>query len=84
MSLQEIRKFYAGSSPGFRLGWGSGLMSTTVDMRLDDANVGKVLNIISSRHHPNATPREGPKSRKLVESGGRPHWPMGWASLEVR
>lgn len=84
LKVDKVRQFYSGYSPGFRLGWGSGLMSTTVDMRLEEENVGKILNIINHQHHPHATPREGPKSRKLVESGGRPNWPMGWASLEVK
>lgn len=83
MRLGEVRKFYSGAAPGFRLGWGSGLMSTTVDMRLDEESVGKVLNIISHRHHPQATQREGPKSRKLVGEGRDPRWPMGWSSLEA-
>ncbi len=79
----EIKNFYAGVCPGFRLGWGSGLMSTTIDMRLDNENMGKVLNIINDKHHPHGNTIEGPKSRKLVESGGGPRWPMGWARLEV-
>lgn len=83
MPLRKIRDFYSGAAPGFRLGWGSGLMSTTVDLRLDEENVGKVLNLISRKHHPHATPREGPKSRKLVGEGREPRWPMGWGSLEI-
>jgi CRISPR-associated protein Csm5 len=83
MRLQEVRKFYSGAAPGFRLGWGSGLMSATVDMRLNEENVGKVLNLISRRHHPHATSQEGPKSRKLVGEGRDPRSPMGWASLKV-
>jgi CRISPR-associated protein Csm5 len=80
----EIRKYYAaGPCPGFRLGWGSGLMGTTVDMHLKPENMGKVLQLIDGRHH-RGEPRDGPKSRKLVESEGRPRWPMGWARLDGR
>ena len=82
MPLQEIREFYTGSSPGFRLGWGSGLMSTTVNLRLDKHNRGKVLNVIRRRPYLQPVPREGPKSRKLVEEERVPRWPMGWARLE--
>lgn len=82
MRLQEVREFYAGSSPGFRLGWGSGLMSTTVDLRLDERNMGKVLNLIDSRKHPEGKSTEGPKSRKLVGKGRDARRPMGWARLE--
>jgi len=78
----KIREYYARACPGFRLGWGSGLASTTVDMHLDAENMGKVLRLINNRHH-RGEPRDGPKSRKLVESEGRPRWPMGWARLEV-
>ncbi len=78
----KIKDFYAGACPGFRLGWGSGLMSTTVDMRLDEENMGKVLNVISYRHH-KGDPKEGPKSRKLVGPDKDPRWPMGWAGFEV-
>ena len=79
--LGRVRRFYSGESPGFRLGWGSGLMSTTVDLRLDEENLGRVLHMISSRHH-TGKPSDGPRSRKLVEEGGAPAWPMGWAYLE--
>lgn len=78
-----IKAFYARDPRDFRLGWGSGLMSTTVDMRLDKENMGKVLNVISSSHH-KGEPKDGPKSRKLVGRNGVPRWPMGWAGLEVR
>lgn len=77
----RIREYYAGACPGFRLGWGSGLMSTTVDMHLEPDNLGKVLRLISSRHH-RGEPRDGPKSRKLVDSERGPAWPMGWSNLE--
>ncbi len=83
MSVGRIKDFYKVPCPGFRLGWGSGLFSTTVDMRLDDDNMGKVLNLISSKHH-DARPIDGPKSRKLVGTGNAPRYPMGWARLEVR
>jgi CRISPR-associated protein Csm5 len=83
VKVAKIRDFYGGACPGFRLGWGSGLLSTTVDMRLDEESMGRVLNIISSRHH-SSGPQDGPRSRKLVESEGGPRWPLGWASLEAR
>ncbi len=59
------------------------MMSTTIDMRLDKENMGKVLNIINDKHHPHGNTIEGPKSRKLVGSGNAPRWPMGWAGLEI-
>lgn len=83
VKVGRIRDYYGGTCPGFRLGWGSGLLSTTVDMRLDEENMGQVLHLISSRHH-SGRPQDGPRSRKLVEAEGGPRWPMGWASLEVR
>lgn len=81
VKVGKVREFYSGDFPGFRLGWGSGLMSTTVDLRLDERNMGKILNLIDQKH-PKNKPIEGPKSRRLVKSGGSPRWPMGWASLE--
>ena len=83
VKVGKIREYYAGHCPGFRLGWGSGLTSTTVDMHLNSKNMGKVLRLISSQHH-RGEPRDGPKSRKLVEWGGNPRWPLGWARLEVQ
>jgi CRISPR-associated protein Csm5 len=83
VKVGKIREYYASPCPGFRLGWGSGLTGTTVDMRLNAVNMGKVLRLISNRHH-RGEPRDGPKSRKLVESEGAPRWPMGWARLEGR
>ncbi len=84
VKVGRVRDFYSSApSPGFRLGWGSGLMSTTVDMRLNEENIGKVLNVIIDKPHWEARPMDGPKSRKLVESEGKPRWPMGWSGLEV-
>ncbi|MGH3147129.1 MAG: type III-A CRISPR-associated RAMP protein Csm5, partial [Rubrobacter sp.] len=76
--LGRISGFYGGECPGFRLGWGSGLMSTTLDLHLGDEEMGKVLKLVNSRHH-RGDPSDGPKSRRLVERGGEPRWPMGWA-----
>lgn len=78
----KIKGFYGKAPAGFRLGWGSGLFSTTVDMRLDEDNMGTVLNLVNSKHNSGA-PIEGPKSRKLVGPDNNPHSPMGWARLEV-
>lgn len=79
--LGRISGFYGGDCPGFRLGWGSGLMSTTLDLHLGDEEMGKVLKLVNSRHH-RGDPSDGPKSRRLVERGGEPRWPMGWTMLE--
>lgn len=83
VKVGRIKDFYKVPCPGFRLGWGSGLFSTTVDMRLDDDPMGKVLNLISSTHH-DTRPIDGPKSRKLVGTSNTPRYPMGWARLEVK
>lgn len=83
VKVGKIRDFYGKTPASFRLGWGSGLLSTTVDVRLEDENMGKVLNIINSRHNSGA-PIDGPKSRKLVGPDNSPHSPMGWARVEVR
>lgn len=82
IKVGKIRDFYGEGPTGFRLGWGSGLLSTTVDMRLDDDNMGTVLNLVNSKHNSGA-PIDGPKSRKLVGPDNNPHAPMGWARLEV-
>ncbi|MDP9439764.1 MAG: type III-A CRISPR-associated RAMP protein Csm5, partial [Actinomycetota bacterium] len=81
--LGKVRGYYAGACPGFRIGWGSGLASTTVDMRLEPENMGKVLRLMNSQHH-RGEPIDGPRSRKLVEANGGASMPMGWAKLEVR
>lgn len=57
-------------------------MSTTVDMRLDEDNMGTVLNLINNKHNSGAH-IEGPKSRKLIGPDNNPYSPMGWADLEV-
>jgi CRISPR-associated protein Csm5 len=82
IKVGKIRDFYGKAPASFRLGWGSGLLSTTVDMRLDEDNMGKVLNLVNSRHNSGA-PIDGPKSRKLVGPDNNPNSPMGWARLEV-
>jgi len=82
VKVRKIKDFYGATPASFRLGWGSGLLSTTVDMRLDDDNMGTVLNLINNNHNSGA-PIDGPKSRKLVGPENNPHSPMGWARLEV-
>ena len=82
LKVRKIKDFYGATPASFRLGWGSGLLSTTVDMRLDDDNMGTVLNLINNNHNSGA-PIEGPKSRKLAGPDNNPHSPMGWANLEM-
>ena len=62
-----------------RLGWGSGLLGTTVDMLLPEAGVQDIRNTLFVDR--GDTP--APKSRRLVARKNDTYLPLGWAKVEV-
>ena len=62
-----------------RLGWGSGLLGTTVDMLLPEAGVQEIRNTLFVDR--GDTP--APKSRRLVARKNDTYLPLGWAKVEV-
>lgn len=67
-----------GNRPLMRVGWGAGLLGTSVDMLLPDALLQDLRNTLFTER--GATP--APKSRRLVIQGNNRLIPLGWAMVE--
>ena len=65
--------------PLVRLGWGSGLLGTTVDMLLDESDVQRIRDTLFLPRY--GTP--APKSRRLAARQGNAYLPLGWAKVKV-
>jgi CRISPR-associated protein Csm5 len=63
--------------PMVRVGWGGGLLATSVDMLLPQPLRRRLRNILFDDRD-TAT---APKSRRLIENGNE-HIPLGWATVE--
>jgi CRISPR-associated protein Csm5 len=63
--------------PMVRVGWGGGLLATSVDMLLPDPLRQRLRNTLFDER--DATP--APKSRRLIQNGNE-RIPLGWATVE--
>jgi hypothetical protein len=61
-----------------RVGWGAGLLGTSVDMLLPDALLQDLRNTLFTERGP----APAPKSRRLVIQGNNKMTPLGWAMVE--
>lgn len=60
----------------FRLGWGSGLFGTTIDMLLSDEIMEKVKRLFNWRNL-------FPKTRRVIVKNNKPVKTLGWGKLEI-
>lgn len=67
-----------GNRPLMRVGWGAGLLGTSVDMLLPDVLLQDLRNTLFTER--GATP--APKSRRLVIQGNNRSTVLGWATAE--
>ena len=74
-----LRKWYETNNANFRVGFGSGMISTTILMLLEPDTRKKVRNYSGQ----NRELDEAPKSRR-VWSNNNSLIPLGWAVLEVK
>lgn len=72
-------RFYGGERAGIRLGWGSGLHSTTLALRLPQAVRHQLRDACFQRR----SDTWFPKSRKVTIAGGLPALPLGWADVAL-
>jgi len=78
VSLRQLRGFYRGKKDAcLRLGWGTGLLGTTIDLLLGDLLRQEIRNMISDRHISGPSP----KSRRVVVDRDIPSYPLGWVKL---
>lgn len=66
--------------PLVRLGWGGGLLGTSVDMLLPDALLQDLRNTLFPHDRGNAP---APKSRRLAIQNNNKLTPLGWATVAV-
>ena len=64
--------------PQIRVGWGAGLLGTSVDMLLPDTLLQDIRNTLFTERGP----APAPKSRRLVIAGNNRLAPLGWATVE--
>ncbi len=61
-----------------RLGWGGGLLSTSLCLLLPDDLRKKIRNLLFT----DRGDAPAPKSRKIIDYNERPHFSMGWLRIE--
>ena len=64
--------------PQIRVGWGAGLLGTSVDMLLPDPLLRDIRNTLFTERGP----APAPKSKRLVIAGNNRLAPLGWATVE--
>jgi CRISPR-associated protein Csm5 len=73
-----LEDWYKRNTPNFRIGFGSGMTSTTMAMLLPEELRKKIRNLAGQ----NRGNEIAPKSRRIWENNGR-IVPLGWAVLEI-
>ena len=86
VNIDEIKVFYANNTnqqnAALRVGWGTGMLGTTVALLLDDDPTRIALrNDVISDDGINRT-QTAPKSRRFVLENGQPIYPLGWIELK--
>ena len=85
INLDKIDAFYTDSgnrsSAVLRVGWGTGMLGTTVTLLLDELTRVKLRNKVISVDRRDR-PQPAPKSRRFVLEKGQPVSPLGWIELK--
>ena len=84
LNLGAIKEFYTDAknmdSVTLRVGWGTGMLGTTLSLLLDEPTRVDLRNdVISGGHH--VRPEPAPKSRRFVSDNQQPAYPLGWIKL---
>lgn len=84
INYDKIDAFYADSSNRssavLRVGWGTGMLGTTVSLLLDERTRVKLRNEVISVDKRDR-PQPAPKSRRFVLENSQPVSPLGWIQL---
>lgn len=85
VNIDEIKKFYSEDTDQqqakLRVGWGTGILGTTITLLLDEESRIALRNDVISDDGISRT-QTAPKSRRFVLEKGQPICPLGWISLE--
>ncbi len=77
--LGAIKRLYDKDAvPTLRLGWGTGMLGTTVALHMDMTQRRQIRNLYM-KNRGNAI---APKSRRFISNNGRIAYPLGWVSLK--
>lgn len=84
LDLEVIEQFYADPSnkqrSTLRVGWGTGMLGTTLSLLLDESTRVDLRNkVISDGYH--VRPKPAPKSRRFVLKKKQAVYPLGWIEL---
>ena len=84
LNLGAIQKFYTDaknmSRATLRVGWGTGMLGTTLSLLLDEPTRVELRNtVISGGNH--VRPEPAPKSRRFILANRQPTYPLGWIEL---
>ena len=87
VKLGKIDAFYADTTnkerATLRVGWGTGMLGTTVSLLLDeDTTRVRLRNEVISVDGCNR-PKPAPKSRRFVLENNQPTYPLGWIELNL-
>ena len=81
LNLGAIKTFYADTDnktrATLRVGWGTGMLGTTVSLLLDEDTRVRLRNEVVSADGGNR-PQPAPKSRRFVLENNQPAYPLGW------
>jgi CRISPR-associated protein Csm5 len=77
-STHDLSEWYNNNSPNFRIGFGSGMTSTTIAILLDE-ELRKMIRNLSGKDKGSDI---APKSRRVWIKNNQPI-PLGWAVLEI-
>lgn len=84
LNLDEIKTFYTDDKSEkhatLRVGWGTGMLGTTISLLLDEDVRIKLRNKVISADGGNR-PQPAPKSRRFVLENSQPAYPLGWIAL---
>ena len=84
INFDEINLFYNNyknkKHATLRVGWGTGMLGTTVSLLLDKNTRVRLRNEVISVDR-RYRPQPAPKSRRFVLENGQPIYPLGWIEL---
>ena len=79
--IQKITEFYNQniSHPVLRVGWGTGMLGTTIDLLLDPPLRQRIRNEVMGHNRPGLP---APHSKRIVMRNDLATFPLGWVKIE--
>jgi len=79
--FQKIANFYNQliPQPVLRIGWGTGMLGTTIDLLLDPSLRQRIRNEVMGHNRPGLP---APHSKRIVMRNNKPAFPLGWIAIK--